>query len=282
VSAGALELVERHACFSGTQEVYRHASAALGCAMNFGIYTPPAEPGMRLPVLYWLSGLTCSEQNFITKAGAQRYAAEQRLVLIVPDTSPRGHGVPDAAGIDVGLGASFYVNASEQPWSRHYRMFDYVTEELPALVETHFPVSQARGISGHSMGGHGALLVALKAASRYRSVSALAPIASASRAPWGQNAFTHYFGSDSPRWKEWDVCELIRAGAGDLELFVDQGAADEFVSSQLRPDLLESACREARRPLRYRLHPGYDHGYYFISSFIGEHIAYHAAALFRA
>ncbi|HEY6081796.1 MAG TPA: S-formylglutathione hydrolase [Polyangiaceae bacterium] len=275
----ALERVERRACFGGVQGVYRHDSAVLGCRMSFAIYLPPVAEGTRVPVLYFLSGLTCTEQNFIGKAGAQRYAAEHGIAIVAPDTSPRGPGVADAEGYDIGLGAGFYVNASEAPWAAHYRMYDYVTSELPSLVESHFPVSATRSISGHSMGGHGALVCALKRPGQYRSVSAFSPIVAPTQVPWGRKAFTQYLGADESKWNEWDGCELIRAGGDQLELLVDQGEADEFLSSQLRPDLLESACAAAKRPLRLRRHAGYDHSYYFISTFIGEHIAYHAAAL---
>jgi S-formylglutathione hydrolase len=273
------ERLERRTCFGGVQEVFGHDSAVLACRMSFAIYLPPLERGARPPVLYWLSGLTCTEQNFITKAGAQRYAAEHGIALVAADTSPRGPDVPDAEGYDVGLGAGFYVNANQAPWAAHYRMYDYVTEELPALVESCFPVSRARSISGHSMGGHGALLCALKRPDRYRSVSAFAPIAAPTRVPWGQKALARYLGDDRRTWSEWDSCELIRSGARATELLVDQGKADEFLSSQLRPDLLESACRDAKHPLRLRERDGYDHSYYFVASFIGEHIAFHAAAL---
>ena len=197
------------------------------------------------PVLYWLSGLTCNEQNFITKAGAQRYAAQHGVVVVAPDTSPRGDGVADAEGYDLGLGAGFYLNATQAPWSRHYRMHDYIVDELPALVEAHFPVTPARAISGHSMGGHGALVIALRNPGRYRSVSAFAPIVAPSRVPWGEKAFTAYLGSDRGAWSDWDACELLRDARERLPLLVDQGDADEFLATQLKPELLRAACDAA-------------------------------------
>lgn len=275
-----MQRIEHRACFGGWQDVYEHASSALRCTMRFGVYLPPqANAGAKLPVLYWLSGLTCSEQNFITKAGAQRYAAEHGLVLVAPDTSPRGDGVPDADGYDLGQGAGFYVDATQAPWSAHYRMATYVVDELPALVERTFPVSGARGISGHSMGGHGALTLALRHPGRYRSVSAFSPIVAPSRVPWGEKAFSAYFGDDRAAWRAHDATELVRDARERLPLLVEQGGDDEFLQEQLRPDLLREACDAAGHPLDLRMRPGYDHSYYFVASFIGEHIAHHAAAL---
>ena len=276
-----MERIEHHACAGGWQDVYRHRSDVLGCDMRLGVYLPPqaAEPGARLPVLYWLSGLTCTEQNFITKAGAQRYAAEHGLILVAPDTSPRGEDVADADGYDLGKGAGFYLNATQAPWSRHYRMHDYVVEELPALVEARFPATDARGISGHSMGGHGALVLALRNPGRYRSVSAFSPIVAPGRVPWGQKAFAAYLGEDRAAWQAWDASELVADAAERLPLLVDQGGDDEFLDGQLRPQLLQAACEAAEHPLQLRMRPGYDHSYYFIASFIGEHLAHHARAL---
>jgi len=274
-----MERVERHVCFGGRQEVWRHRSDVLDCEMNVGIYLPPQVDSARQPVLYWLSGLTCTEQNFITKAGAQRYAAEHGLILVAPDTSPRGEHVADSDDYDLGLGAGFYVNATRAPWAANYRMYDYVVEELPALVEATFPATSERAISGHSMGGHGALIAALKSPGRYRSVSALAPIAAPSQSPWGEKAFTQYLGADRQAWREWDAVELLKAAHAPVSLLIDQGDADDFLSTQLRPDLLRDACSAAGHSLDLRLRPGYDHGYYFISTFIGEHVAYHARAL---
>jgi S-formylglutathione hydrolase len=274
-----MQRIESHACFGGTQQVWSHRSETLDCQMRLGIYLPPQAQQGPCPVLYWLSGLTCNEQNFITKAGAQRYAAEHGLVLVAPDTSPRGAGVADAEGYDLGLGAGFYLNATQAPWSAHYRMHDYVVDELPALVEAHFPVTASRAISGHSMGGHGALVLALRHPERYRSVSAFAPIVAPSRVPWGEKAFTAYLGADRDAWRAWDAVELIARASERLPLLVDQGGDDEFLATQLRPELLRQACAAAGHPLQWRLRPGYDHSYYFIASFIGEHIAWHAAAM---
>jgi S-formylglutathione hydrolase len=274
-----MERTERHVCFDGWQDVYRHQSSVLGCRMNFSVFFPKQAQERRLPVLYWLSGLTCTEQNFITKAGAQRYAAEHQVVLVAPDTSPRGDDVADDAGYDLGKGAGFYVNATQQPWAAHYRMYDYVVSELPSFVEAEFPVSDVRSVSGHSMGGHGALVVALKNPGRYRSVSAFSPIVAPSRVPWGEKAFAAYLGSDREDWKQYDACELIKSQKERLPLLVEQGGSDEFLDGQLRPQLLQNACDAVGYPLTLRIHPGFDHSYYFISSFIGEHIAYHARAL---
>jgi S-formylglutathione hydrolase len=274
-----MERIEHRACFGGWQDVYRHEAAALGCAMRFAIYLPPQAQDGPVPVLYWLSGLTCSEQNFITKAGAQRYAAEHGIAIVCPDTSPRGDGVADADGYDLGQGAGFYVNATQTPWAAHYRMFDYVADELPALVEAHFPVTGARAISGHSMGGHGALVVALSKPGRYQSVSAFSPIVAPTQVPWGQKAFAAYLGDDRAAWTQYDASELIRTAAEKLPVLVDQGEADEFLDAQLKPWLLKQAADAAGYPLTLRLQPGYDHSYYFIASFIGDHLAHHAAAL---
>ncbi len=274
-----LQRIESHACFGGVQEVWQHDSATLGCAMRFGVYLPPQAQHGACPVLYWLSGLTCTEQNFITKAGAQRYAAEHGLILVSPDTSPRGDGVANADSYDLGQGAGFYLNATQSPWAAHYRMHDYVVDELPALIEAQFPATQARALSGHSMGGHGALVLALRNPGRYRSVSAFSPIVAPSQVPWGEKAFAAYLGDDRASWHEWDACALIAAATERLPLLVDQGEADEFLATQLRPEQLEQACDAAGHPLLLRRRAGYDHSYYFIASFIGEHIAHHAAAL---
>jgi S-formylglutathione hydrolase len=275
-----MERVEQHGSFGGRQEVWKHASAVLGCDMKFGIYLPePALRGERCPVLYWLSGLTCTEQNFITKANAQEHAARHGVVVVAPDTSPRGEGVADDPAYDLGQGAGFYVNATQQPWAAHYRMQDYVAEELPSLVERHFPVTGQRAISGHSMGGHGALVTALRHPGRYRSVSAFSPIVAPSQVPWGQKALGAYMGPDRESWKAWDAVELVRNARERLPLLVDQGEADEFLAKELRPELLRAACDAAGHPLTLRLHAGYDHSYYFIASFLGEHFAHHAAAL---
>ena len=274
-----MQRIERHACFGGWQEVWRHQSDTLGCAMNLGVYLPPQAAETACPVLYWLSGLTCTEQNFITKAGAQRYAAEHGLILVAPDTSPRGDGVPDGEGYDLGLGAGFYVNATQAPWATHYRMHDYVVHELPALVQAHFPANAARAISGHSMGGHGALVLALRNPGRYRSVSAFAPIVAPSQVPWGRKAFTAYLGADESAWRAWDACALVANAAERLPLRVDQGEADDFLQEQLQPWRLQEACSAVGHPLQLALHAGCDHSYYFIASLIGAHIAWHAESL---
>ena len=274
-----MERIEHRACFGGWQDVYRHRSEVLGCDMTVGVYFPPQAETGACPVLYWLSGLTCTEQNFISKAGAQRYAAEHGIILVAPDTSPRGEDVADAEGYDLGKGAGFYLNATQDPWAKHYRMYDYIVEELPAWVEADPAASDRRAISGHSMGGHGALTIALKNPGRYRSVSAFSPIVAPSQVPWGQKAFAAYLGDDREAWRRHDTVELVASAPEKLPLLVDQGDADEFLEGQLRPRLLQAACEAAGHPLTLRLQPGYDHSYYFIASFIGDHIAHHARAL---
>lgn len=273
--------IEHRGCFQGWQDVYQHSSQTLDCEMNVAVYLPPQAETRKLPVLYWLSGLTCTEQNFISKSGAQRYAAEHGIVLVAPDTSPRGENIADDESYDLGKGAGFYVNATQQPWAGHYRMYDYIVHELPTLIEATLPVTRERSISGHSMGGHGALSIALSQPGRYRSVSAFSPIVAPSQVPWGQKAFTAYLGENRDAWKAHDTVELLKSAAERLPILVDQGLADEFLENQLRPDLLRAACEETGHPLTLNLRPGYDHSYYFIASFIGEHIAHHAAALKR-
>ena len=275
-----MERIEHHASFGGRQEVWKHTSATLGCEMRFGIYLPEAAlRGEKRPVLYWLSGLTCTEQNFITKAGAQEHAARHGLIVVAPDTSPRGDQVANDPAYDLGQGAGFYLNATQVPWAPHFRMHDYVVTELPRLVEDRFPASDARGILGHSMGGHGALVAALRNPGRYRSVSAFAPIVAPSQVPWGQKAFAAYLGEEREAWKAWDAVELVKTAQERLPLLVDQGEADEFLASQLRPELLKAACQAAGHPLTLRMQPGYDHSYYFIATFLADHFAHHAAAL---
>lgn len=274
-----MQRIESHASFGGTQEVWSHRSEALDCAMKFAVYLPPQASDGPVPVLYWLSGLTCTEQNFIGKAGAQRHAAEHGIAIVVPDTSPRGDGVADDAAYDLGQGAGFYVNATQAPWSAHFRMDDYVVDELPRVVEAHFAVNGARAISGHSMGGHGALVLALRNPGLYRSVSAFSPIVAPSQVPWGEKALGAYLGADRAAWRGYDAVELVKDARERLPILVDQGEADEFLATQLRPDLLQAACDAAGHPLDLRRRPGYDHSYYFIASFIGEHVAHHARAL---
>lgn len=277
-----LENLSCQKSFGGWLKRYRHRSATLNCDMQFAVYLPPqAEQGARLPVLYWLSGLTCSDENFMQKAGAQRLAAELGLVLVAPDTSPRGSEVPgDPDGAwDFGLGAGFYLNATQEPWARHYRMHDYVVQELPALIEANFPVSDKRGISGHSMGGHGALVCALRNPGRYRSLSAFAPIANPMNCPWGEKAFSRYLGAERSRWREWDACALLADATEKLPILVDQGDRDDFLESQLKPEALQGTAQAAGHPLCLRLQPGYDHSYFFIASFIDDHLRHHVAAL---
>lgn len=275
-----MQNVERHGSFGGRQEVWKHASETLRCEMKLGVYLPPAAlAGERCPVLYWLSGLGCTEQNFITKGYAQAQAAAHGIILVAPDTSPRGPDVADDPSYDLGQGAGFYVNATQAPWATHFRMEDYVVRELPELVERHFPATGARGIFGHSMGGHGALTLALRHPGRYASVSALAPIVAPSRVPWGEKAFTAYLGEDRAAWKAHDATELVASAREKLPILIDQGEDDDFLVTQLKPEWFEAACAAAKHPLTLRRHPGYDHGYYFVASFSGDHVAHHARAL---
>jgi S-formylglutathione hydrolase len=277
-----METVARNLCFGGVQGVYRHAAQETRCAMRFGVFLPPQAESGRVPVLYWLSGLTCTEENFIVKAGAQRIAAELGLAIVVPDTSPRGLGYPgEADAYDFGIGAGFYVDATQAPWSQGYRMYSYVARELPALVESEFPVDPQRvGIFGHSMGGHGALTIALKNPQRYRSVSAFAPIASPMRCPWGEKALTGYLGPDRAAWREYDATALIAdRGWKGPPIVVDQGTKDAFLETQLKPELLEEACRTAGVPLELRRRDGYDHSYFFMATFIEDHLRRHAREL---
>lgn len=283
-----VEILDRLAvnkCFDGWLQRFRHRSEVLDCEMNFSIFLPPqVEKGARVPVLYWLSGLTCTDENFMLKAGAQRVAAELGIALVAPDTSPRGSGVagaPDGA-YDLGLGAGFYVNATREPWASHYRMYDYVVDELPGLIESHFPVSLARAVSGHSMGGHGALVIALRNPERYRSVSAFAPIVNPCDCPWGIKAFTQYLGDDRQQWRQYDSCALMATASRPLPMHIDQGRDDQFLESQLRPQRLQSAAAQAGYPLTLNYHSGYDHSYFFIASFIESHLRFHAACLASA
>lgn len=274
-----MELLEEHRCFEGRQQRWRHDSTVLNCGMTFSIFLPPTE---NPPVLFWLSGLTCNDENFTTKAGAQRVAAELGIALVMPDTSPRGDDVADDAGYDLGKGAGFYLNATEQPWARHYRMYDYIRDELPALIQSGFAVSDRCAISGHSMGGHGALIMALKNPGKYVSVSAFAPIVNPTQVPWGQKAFAHYLGEDEANWQEWDSCALMLASssANAIPMLIDQGDADQFLAGQLQPAVLAEAARQKDWPLTLRIQPGYDHSYYFIASFIEDHLRFHAEHLF--
>jgi S-formylglutathione hydrolase len=270
-------------CFGGVQGFYEHASAACNGPMRFAVYQPPQAARGRVPVLYFLSGLTCTEENFTVKAGAQRVAAELGIMLVVPDTSPRHTGIPGEADDEyLGAGAGMYVDATQAPWSRHFHMYTYVARELPQLIGANFPAEMRReSIFGHSMGGHGALTIALKNPGRYRSLSAFSPIVAPTRVPWGSaKAFPRFLGDDREAWKQYDTCELIAAGkrfAG--EILVDQGDADQFLKENLRPELLAEACKAGGQALRLRLQPGYDHSYYFISTFVEDHLRHHAAAL---
>ena len=276
----AIEAISENRCFGGVQGVYGHPAESTACSMRFSVYLPPQAEGGRVPVVYWLSGLTCTEENFTTKAGAQRYAAEAGIAVVAPDTSPRGDDVADDEAYDFGQGAGFYVNATEEPWRAHYRMYDYVVEELPGLIAAGFPVDTERaGVMGHSMGGHGALVCGLRNPDRFRSISAFAPICAPMRCPWGEKALAGYLGPDRETWKEYDATELVRRHKDGRPILVDQGVADGFLAQQLKPDLLEEACRETGRALILNRRTGYDHSYYFIASFIGNHIRHHAAAL---
>jgi len=278
-----MELLEEHHCFEGRQQRWRHDSAVLNCAMAFSIFLPPATGAAKPPVLYWLSGLTCNDENFTTKAGAQRVAAELGIALVMPDTSPRGDEVADDTGYDLGKGAGFYLNATQQPWANHYRMYDYLRDELPALIQAEFAVSDRCAISGHSMGGHGALVMALKNPGKYVSVSAFAPIVNPSQVPWGQKAFTNYLGEDAATWQAWDSCALMLASQPEqaIPTLIDQGDADQFLASQLQPAVLAEAARQKDWPLTLRIQPGYDHSYYFIASFIEDHLRFHAQELLK-
>lgn len=279
--ADTIEPITQVKVFEGWQKTIEHPSEACACPMRFAIFLPPQAEHHHVPVLYWLSGLTCTEANFVEKAGAQRYAAECGIALVVPDTSPRELGLPgENDSYDFGSGAGFYINATVDPWSRHYHMYDYVTRELPQFVEAHFPVIVGnRAISGHSMGGHGALVAALREPNAYRSVSAFAPIANPVNVPWGKKAFSGYLGDDREAWSEWDACELVARAEHQIPLLVDQGDADQFLSEQLQPERLQHACEERGHPLKLRMQQGYDHSYYFIASFIGDHIYYHSGKL---
>ncbi|MGQ3048795.1 MAG: S-formylglutathione hydrolase [Niveispirillum sp.] len=276
-----LETVSTTRSHGGVQGVYRHTSTATGTQMLFSVFTPPqAVGGAKCPVVWYLSGLTCTHANVTEKGEFRRWAAELGLIIVCPDTSPRGEGVADDTGWDLGQGAGFYVDATEAPWAPHFRMWTYVTAELPALVAEHFPADMDRqGITGHSMGGHGALTVALRHPGRFKSVSAFAPIVATAQVPWGQKAFPAYLGGDQASWRRHDAVALIEGGARVPEILVDQGTADGFLENQLRPQLLADACAKAGIALTLRLQEGYDHSYYFISSFMEDHLRWHAARL---
>ncbi len=280
-----LETVSQARCFTGTQGVYRHDSSSTGTPMTFAVYVPDHAEGEKLPVLWWLSGLTCTHENAMIKCAYHKACADHGVILVGPDTSPRGPDlngdeVPDDEAYDFGQGAGFYVNATEEPWAKHFHMRDYVEQELPALVADNFPIDMDRqGISGHSMGGHGALTVSLRNPGRFRSTSAFAPIVSPLNCPWGEKALTGYIGADKAAWREYDACALIEDGARLPNLLVDQGAADNFLEEQLKTHLLEAAVAEAGMDATIRMQPGYDHSYFFVSTFIADHIAWHAERL---
>lgn len=278
-----LQTRSTHRCFGGMVGYYSHLSTEVGGEMRFAVFVPPAAQDGPVPVLLYLAGLTCTEETFIIKAGAQRYAAEAGIALVAPDTSPRDKRHPgDDEVWDFGLGAGFYVDATGAPWRDGYRMYSYVTKELPAFVETHFRVDPRRwGVFGHSMGGHGALVAALRNPDRFRSVSAFAPIAAPTQCPWGEKAFSRYLGPDRRAWTAYDATELVKAGARTGPILVDQGTADQFLESQLNPDRFEEACRAAGQPLVLRRHQHYDHGYFFISTFMADHVRHHAEQLNR-
>ncbi|MDZ7840196.1 MAG: S-formylglutathione hydrolase [Gammaproteobacteria bacterium] len=276
-----METISEQKSFGGTQGVYRHDSEMTGTPMQFAVYTPPAAESSPVPVLWFLSGLTCTEENFTVKAGAQRYAAEHGIMLVVPDTSPRGAGIEgEDEDYDFGTGAGFYLDAGRPPWKRHYRMYSYIVRELQALVMDRFPADPRRqGISGHSMGGHGALTIGLKHPDVYRSVSAFAPICAPMRVPWGVKAFNGYLGEDQTAWRRYDATALLQDGRTTGPILVDQGGADGFLADQLRPDLLQEACCEVGQEVDIRLQEGYDHSYFFIATFVGDHIRFHRERL---
>ena len=278
----SLETVSEAKSHGGVQGVYRHQSEATGTPMTFAVFVPEHEPGAKLPVLWYLSGLTCTHANVMEKGEYRAACAKHAIILVAPDTSPRGEDVPDAEGYDFGKGAGFYVDAIEEPWAAHYRMRSYVEEELPALVADQFPADMERqSIFGHSMGGHGALTIALRNPGRFRSVSAFAPIVAPSRVSWGEKAFGGYLGDDRTAWRAYDAVGLVEDGARVDELLVDQGTADDFLEEHLRPHLLEKACADAGIPATIRMQEGYDHSYFFISTFMPDHVAWHAERLKR-
>ena len=275
-----MEVLSTNRSFDGTQGVYRHDSAATGTPMTFAVYVPDHTPGARLPVLWYLSGLTCTHANVMEKGEYRAACAEHGIVFVAPDTSPRGEDVADVPEYDFGQGAGFYVDATQEPWAKHFRMRSYIEQELPALIAAEFPVDMDRqGITGHSMGGHGALTISLRNPGRFKSTSAFAPIVSPLNCPWGQKALGGYLGDDMTAWRQYDACALIKQGARLPDLLVDQGTADNFLDEQLKTHLLDEACRKADMPVQIRMQEGYDHSYFFISTFMAEHIAWHAERL---
>ncbi|CAN5479464.1 MAG: S-formylglutathione hydrolase [Actinomycetota bacterium] len=276
----SIETTDKKKCFGGAVSFHSHASEATGTTMNFSVYTPPAAEDGNVPVLYYLAGLTCTEETFQIKAGAQRYAAENGIILVAPDTSPRGVGNPgEDDDYDFGTGAGFYIDATAEPWSKNYNMYSYITRELPEAISANFPANlEKQGIFGHSMGGHGALTLALKNPEQYKSVSAFAPICNPTDVPWGKKAFGNYL-ADESEWKDHDATEIVRAKPLEHHILIDQGTDDEFLGEQLSPEAFEKACEESGQPLTLRRHDGYGHDYYFISTFMGDHIRHHAETL---
>ncbi len=283
-----MNLTETHASSNGEQQIWQHDSKVLNCSMNVAVYLPPQAKSEKCPVVYWLSGLTCTERNFIEKSGFQRYASELGLIIVAPDTSPRGTDGKDIDGVaianddgyDLGQGAGFYLNATQQPWAKHYQMYDYIVEELPQLINDNFPTNGKQSIMGHSMGGHGALMIALRNPQNYQSVSAFAPIVAPMQAPWGEKAFTAYLGEDKSTWANYDSVELLKNVETAMPMLIEQGMNDEFLS-QLQPQLLTQVAKEKNIEVTLNQREGYDHSYYFIASFIGEHLKYHAKALVK-
>ncbi len=277
----SISIISETKCFNGIQQIVSHDSRALNSSMQFSIFLPPIASIEPCPIIFWLSGLTCTEENFTVKAGAQQHAANHGLIIVAPDTSPRGETVPDDEAYDFGQGAGFYLNATEKPWAHNFHMYDYIRAELPSIIFENFPARKdAQGIMGHSMGGHGALIMALKNPHTFRSVSAFAPIVAPTQCPWGERAFTGYLGSNRDQWKSYDATSLIQSGHYfDGTILIDQGEADQFLNEQLKPTLFEEACKSANQPILIRRQAGYDHSYYFIASFIEDHINHHAKAM---
>lgn len=275
-----LELLEDHRLFGGWQQRYRHYSASLNCPMTFSIFLPEPRGAKPPPALYFLAGLTCTDENFSSKSGAQRVAQQLGILLVMPDTSPRGEGIVDDEGYDLGQGAGFYLNATQAPWNAHFRMYDYIQSELPQLIRDNFGVGERQAIMGHSMGGHGALMLALRNPGQFTSASAFAPIVNPCEVPWGQKAFRAYLGEDETQWYQYDSCNLLLRAEHQLPILIDQGDSDQFLADQLQPERLEAIASEKNFPLTLRVQPGYDHSYFFISSVVEDHLRFHAQYLF--
>ena len=275
-----LTLEAENKSFGGHYQVHSHWGESTNCQMVFSIFLPPQSEVKKLPVLIWLSGLTCTEENFRTKAGVQRYAAEAGIIVVSPDTSPRGEDVPDDPDYGYGQGAGFYLDATQEPWSQHFNMYSYILKDLLSVLESNFPADMKRlGIFGHSMGGHGALTIAFKNPELFKSVSVFSPICAPTKAPWGENAFTRYLGEDRNLWQDYDACDLVRAKGWPNDILIDQGENDEYLADHLKPELLEQACEEKGIAIKLRKHAGYDHSYFFVSTFIGDHILWHSERL---